>query len=77
VAACVKPHVSTVSRIAIIISARAFMFAACSREGSMASHTLSNFCFFIVLLGVSIPLNALHALQLETRIVPRLIGKRT
>ena len=46
---------SRVSRIAIIISARAFMFAASAREGSIASQTLSKRCFFITLLRVSSP----------------------
>src|ERR1043166_7190525 len=50
VAACVRPQAATVSRIAIIIAARAFMLAACAREGSIASHTLANRCFFIALL---------------------------
>jgi hypothetical protein len=62
IAACIRSHALTVSRIAIIISARAFMFAACARAGSIASHTLSNRCFLIFIGLPSLRPDALSVL---------------
>src|ERR1700680_5142919 len=45
--ACVVSQDATVSRIANIISLRAFILAACAGEDSVASHTLRKRCRFI------------------------------
>src|SRR6202795_4757474 len=54
-AACVVPHDATVSRIANIISLRAFILAACAGEDSIASHTLRKRCRFIAVYSASVP----------------------
>ena len=54
-AACVVSHDATVSRIANIISLRAFILTACAGEDSMASHTLRKRCRFIAVYSASIP----------------------
>src|ERR1700731_1972404 len=54
-AACVIFHDATVSRIAIIISLRAFILAACAGEDSIASHTLRKRCLFIGVYSALVP----------------------